>query len=304
MAVIIEDEIPIRDDTIRLMESIANTIRSIGHVTEKGAVPKYQRKERPKDLDFLDSLTAPQIDWFFERNGSLDHLPWKVLIKDICWNVENLISTREKIILSLKNLPSKVVNILHTDAGDWRFKLQLEIDNAYELLVAFTNRTEEELSNHFYFMKIGNLAAGGCGFDNMTNSRINELNEISINIKKLTKEFVTASNLMNDDEWDNQEDPNDERPVHKSEKVELFGPTGNPKIDGVPVAPLSISRYSAIEALVKASPTGLSKSQLEHDAKDCGDPVSTLRLLTNRISIWKEVVVFPGANGRGGYRIE
>ena len=89
--------------------------------------------------------------------------------------------------------------------------------------------------------------------------------------------------------------------VSPSGRVKLFGQRKSPQIDGKEKKPLSKAQYDVVEALLKSG-TPLTKEHL-----DLRSGHSEARKLLRRTAgidrDWKKVIVFPGDNSAGGYRI-
>ena len=81
----------------------------------------------------------------------------------------------------------------------------------------------------------------------------------------------------------------------------LFGPTGNPWVNGKSKEPLRPERYRVIKALRDAGPAGLTGKQLREESR-CSDAVNVLKSLAESDPDWAAVIILPGTGGRG-YRI-
>lgn len=96
--------------------------------------------------------------------------------------------------------------------------------------------------------------------------------------------------------------PSASKPVAESPCVKLYGENDAPDVNGKQKQPLSKPRYDLVLALIKAGKNGLTKDRL---VKESGhsDPVKTMKRLANSDPDWKAVLIFPGGNRQGGYRI-
>jgi hypothetical protein len=83
-----------------------------------------------------------------------------------------------------------------------------------------------------------------------------------------------------------------------SGRVQLFGLSESPVVDGVRVDKLTRTRYDVVAFLIRKGTDGAKKSELESVS---GDAVNVLKSLA-KIPIWSAVIALPGVPGRG-YRI-
>ena len=83
--------------------------------------------------------------------------------------------------------------------------------------------------------------------------------------------------------------------------VVLKGPNAKPIVLGVQQEkPLTQAQYDVVKALVDAFPAGYDKWSLTRNHKDARN---ILKLVSKKSKEWKQVIIFPGSAGGGGYRI-
>ncbi len=97
--------------------------------------------------------------------------------------------------------------------------------------------------------------------------------------------------------------PPEPKPVAESACVKLYGRDDPPIVNGEKKPLLSKARYDLVLALITAGDSGLTKDQLIKGSKH-GDPVKTMKRLAKSDPDWAAVLVFPGRNYSGGYRIK
>jgi len=90
-------------------------------------------------------------------------------------------------------------------------------------------------------------------------------------------------------------------PVCQSKKVKLFGPGEQPEVNGKRKPILTLARYDAVQTLIEAGETGLTKDQLD-DKSGHSDARKLLKALAKDDADWARAILFPGTPGKR-YRI-
>jgi hypothetical protein len=90
-------------------------------------------------------------------------------------------------------------------------------------------------------------------------------------------------------------------PVIASSRVQLYGRSDPPLIDGTPSAALTAAQYDVVQALLAAGEKGLTKDALDRKSGR-GDARKILSRLAKRDPKWEAVIAFAGKSGMG-YRI-
>ncbi len=90
-------------------------------------------------------------------------------------------------------------------------------------------------------------------------------------------------------------------PLVASARVQLYGRSDRPLVDGTPTATLTAAEYDVVHALLKAGDKGLTKDGLDRESKH-GDARKILKRLAKRDAKWEAVIAFAGKPGMG-YRI-